>query len=335
MSKNIVIQEDGLGKQLTTDKLKTNLVGGGTCLWVPEDETRLGTKYISADGTYKASDDGYYGYSEVTVNGVGSVTGKDPDTGEDVMVSKDPSTGEIVETVLPASISVVTPPARITYSDGSTIDFSGMVVKAYLKSGEPWTDSEHPDGVIPIGELTLPVTQASKDASQSDEWSDGHGINARLLSYTPHWNKYWDPIHKLPDPSKDYQVFITDVIGEMGGLPAMYGSSGGPTQFFATIYNGELYVWGSTADRKLNGYCDTGNEYDRYEMREGTSFSSGTGSMQRTSKDNWATGIPESTIQPTGIPQVEPVAAHQSIPVQWTRPGDGSTLETSFDITVT
>lgn len=35
MSKNINIQEGGIGKQLTVDKLKTNLVDGGTQLWVP------------------------------------------------------------------------------------------------------------------------------------------------------------------------------------------------------------------------------------------------------------------------------------------------------------
>lgn len=50
MSKSIVIQEGGIGKQLTVDKLKTDLVGGGTCLWVPEDSTNLGTKHISEGG---------------------------------------------------------------------------------------------------------------------------------------------------------------------------------------------------------------------------------------------------------------------------------------------
>ena len=159
MSKNVVIQEGGTGKQLTVNKLKTNLVGGGTCLWVPEDETQLGTKHISENGTYKASDDGYYGYSEVTVSGIGTVTGKDGD-GDDAKASVDPDTGEIVITKLPYSISVVTPPTVTEYSDGVTIDFSGMVVKGYLKSGDLWTDSSHPNGVIPISELTLPVTTA-------------------------------------------------------------------------------------------------------------------------------------------------------------------------------
>ena len=52
MSKKIVIQEGGVGRQFTADKLKTALVGGGSCLWVPEDETTLGTKIITENGTF-------------------------------------------------------------------------------------------------------------------------------------------------------------------------------------------------------------------------------------------------------------------------------------------
>lgn len=158
MSKDIVIQEGGQGKNLTADKLRTALVGGGDCLWVPEDEVQLTTKTITEDGTYIASDEGYYGYSEVTVNGIGTATGTGPD-GERHSYSED-GAGGIVDNLLPASISVVTPPTITTYPDGATIDFTGMVVKGYLRSGDLWTDSSHPDGVIPISELTLPVTTA-------------------------------------------------------------------------------------------------------------------------------------------------------------------------------
>lgn len=161
MSKNIVIQEGGLSKQMTANKLKTNLVGGGTCLWVPEDETKLGIKIITENGTYKASDDGYYGYSEVTVSGIGSVTGTDGD-GDEATVT--PGTdGELVITKIPSYIIVDVPPTKTTYADGETIDFTGIVVKAFLKSGEPWSDSSHPDGIIPISELMFPVTTANAD----------------------------------------------------------------------------------------------------------------------------------------------------------------------------
>ena len=107
MSKNIIIQEGGIGKQMTVSKLKTDKVGGGTCLWVPEDEVALGTKSISQNGTYKASDDGKYGFSQVTVNvagGGGSAdnsgqpisSGGDPDIGSS-FIGIDPTDGEPYE----------------------------------------------------------------------------------------------------------------------------------------------------------------------------------------------------------------------------------------------
>ena len=73
MPKNIVIAEGTTGKTFTgVKKIKTQLQGGGTCNWVPEDEagdyTRLKTKNITKNGEYEASDDDASGYSKVKVN---------------------------------------------------------------------------------------------------------------------------------------------------------------------------------------------------------------------------------------------------------------------------
>lgn len=159
MSKNIVIQEGGTGRQLSVDKLKTNLVGGGTCQWVPEDEVRLTTLHVSENGTYSASDDGYYGYSEVNVSGVGTVVGKDPDgSGDEAAASVDPETGEIKIEKIPSSIRVITPPTNPygIYQNGQAVVTDGMVVKAYLKSGGEY-------GVVPNEEITLNPTVAVYD----------------------------------------------------------------------------------------------------------------------------------------------------------------------------
>lgn len=103
MGKNITLREGDTSKQFTADKIKTNLVGGGTCNWIPEDEavdyvdlkdhtfTAAGTflpsqfncdgfrqvkidipadvkeKTITANGDYYAADDECLGYSKVTV----------------------------------------------------------------------------------------------------------------------------------------------------------------------------------------------------------------------------------------------------------------------------
>ena len=172
MSKNIVIQEGGIGKQLTADKLKTNLVGGGTCLWVPEDETQLGTKYVSENGTYKASDDGFYGYSEFTVSGVGTATGKDSD-GDNAQTTTDPTTGDLVTEKIVESIGITAGPTTTTYQDGATLDFSGLVVHGYSSTGRDL-------GVIPLNKLSIQPTIAHYDPSSADSTASSDLIDGSL-----------------------------------------------------------------------------------------------------------------------------------------------------------
>ncbi len=73
MSKNITIAEGTQARNFNNiHKLRTNLIGGGTQYWVPEDEAgdyaKLSEKSITSNGTYNASDDGKDGFSKVTVN---------------------------------------------------------------------------------------------------------------------------------------------------------------------------------------------------------------------------------------------------------------------------
>lgn len=163
MSRNITIQEGGVGKQLTVDKLKTNLVGGGTCLWVPEDDVALGSKRISENGTYKASDDGFYGYSQVTVKNAKIASGKiargatlPTGDGNEYAVTRD-NNGDLDFVKIPSSIQVTTLPTTVEYTDGETIDFTGMVVTMYDANDQSM-------GTVPIGELTLPDTVADGTA---------------------------------------------------------------------------------------------------------------------------------------------------------------------------
>jgi hypothetical protein len=113
-------------------------------MWVPEEEVSLGTKSISANGTYKASDDGKYGFSQVTVNvsggqgsvnpdgtpnispidpndpdskvnpgGTGtSVVGTDPVTGNDYVIGVDED-GKLVTTPVPSRIEITESPTKI------------------------------------------------------------------------------------------------------------------------------------------------------------------------------------------------------------------------------
>jgi hypothetical protein len=163
MSKDIVIQTDGVDVQWPgTDEIITSETGGGSVTWVPEDETTLGTITITANGSYDAEDAGVYGFSTVIVNVPAmpeSVTGHGQD-GNDYTVTVDDTTGLIVETKIPSSIQITTEPTKLTYEDGETIVYTGIVVKAYDGNGNLFDTTEYPDGVIPFSELQFPVTKA-------------------------------------------------------------------------------------------------------------------------------------------------------------------------------
>lgn len=150
----IGINGDPLPFDETLDKLRTSGVGGDSITWVPDADTRCAQLKVTANGSYAASDRNVYGFDYVPVSVPGtSVTGKDPETGNEKQVTVDPETGEIVETVIPSEIRVTTPPTKTTYTHGETINYSGIVVHAYSADGEDM-------GEVPFSELVFPVTKA-------------------------------------------------------------------------------------------------------------------------------------------------------------------------------
>ena len=353
MSKNIVIQEGGQGKQLTVDKLKTNLVGGGTCLWVPEDETMLGTKIITENGTYKASDDGYYGYSEVTVNGVGTATGTDSD-GDEAVAHTDPETGELVTKKVPSAIVIDTPPTKTEYSVGETIDYSGMVVKAYLKSGEPWTDSVHQGGIIPTNELILPVTvitggeEKQKDSRRSDLDISPlpNPIGVRTSYAAQGTNEYGVFEYKQNDRfvsggSGDVAL-ITFGMSENDGLIRYLVASSvrGPAGIYYHDRVGYNKITGEQIlDEHTSTFIDANTSYTHNGKTvyyfNGTSNALGTKDLGGVQDYIW----PNNTAFVGDVAWTmiygDFIQGGSIIPVEWVRPGDGKTLETSFLITVT
>lgn len=351
MSKNITIKEGGTAKQLTVDKLKTNLVSGGTCLWVPEDEAQLTTKTITENGTYKASDDGYYGYSQVTVSGIGTVTGTDPETGDEVVVTTDPDTGEIVEDTVPSSIRVVTPPYNPygIYNDGQTIDISaqsGFEVVALLADGNVYEAEGYVLGHIPNSELSIDPTTATYDPSTVTSGGTATIDDTTGLSQ--------DTIDAMPIP------YGTEIIGttgtyETGMAPSMGDaitslSNTEPVYSIALLdTNGNItpYLCSKAA---FNGVRATHNPGG-----EGTytqSFSS-TGTMvngnpihyaQVLSTSRWTLQTPDATeamyiieaayVVCYGVRSGGQTGSRQEITVSWPRPHDGKVLTTTFEILV-
>lgn len=322
MSKNIVIQEGGVGRQLTADKLKTNLVSGGTCLWVPEDDVQLTTKTVTKNGTYKASKDGYYGYDKVIVNvaGGGSISGKGAD-GNEYSISVDEN-GNIVETKLPSEIRIITPPTYTgPYGDGAYIGFDGLVVTAYDGDGNVWTgDGAYPDGVIPTSELVFPVTVARHSEGGIGWVADPSWIVSEAGAYLGYSNdrafyktnngnaiaffKCGDAATWWAGPilvSTNYESSLYSVDGEPVPYDVREFQYGGLMWYFSSGYHFKTNNYGTPLTHVLPSDNDNDEEMFNTVM---------------TMANVIVTGVGEETI-----------------PVQWIRP-DGNTLEDNFVINV-
>lgn len=344
MSKSVSIQEGGTAKVLTVDKLKTNLSGGGTCLWVPEDTVGLETKHINANGTFAAASDGKYGFSTVYVNvpgGAGgppgeegcSIVGTDPNDGEEYVVEIDEN-GDIVKTMMPSGIAITTLPTKLSYTDGEAIDFSGIVVKLKKHDGTFYTDENYPDSIIPFAELTFPVTEA--DASEVPEATytkDGiiavketcntQATNYGTIGYVNNrslgkdrYQEIWYPVRR---PAGD---------------------------FYLTVYNNTVYACVPDNPEFCESFwisrnggasfaASGGSGVDPYHKQ---SFGeSGLGGAEAALAD-W---IPVSSADPQGVDFSNPTKSGgtQTIPVQWTPPASKfpsqKTRSTTFEITVT
>lgn len=326
MSKNITIQEGGVAKQLTVDKLKTNLVSSGTCLWVPEDEVTLGTKVITENGTYKASDDGYYGYSEVTVNiaNAGTATGTDED-GDEAVAYTDPETGELVEEKVPSRIEVITPPTNPygIYQDGQAITTNGMVVKAYLETGGEY-------GTVPNGEITLNPTTAVYDPStdtgrHGTATSDLETAFTQPISYSGtagHSNATFTPPFS---ESVSAEACAGFKISSSNSVIVLYASSSSPAGHIVSSNGRDDYA--GTTSYTHNGktvYYGMMNFND-----SGSWLYNGT-----INAVNGSPAGPDAWTMVYGTREEEQAGSHQQITVSWPRPRDGKVLETTFEILV-
>ena len=126
------------------------------CFWVPETERQTDDKHITENGTYTAENEGLYGYDkiDVSVPNTGSMSGKGAD-GNDYSITIDDN-GYIVETKIPSAIRIETLPAQLLYTEGDTIDYSGIVVGAYDSQGNRMQE-------VPFSELFFPVNTAHSD----------------------------------------------------------------------------------------------------------------------------------------------------------------------------
>lgn len=331
MSKNIIIQVGGVGRQLTADKLETALVGGGSCLWIPEDEITLIDKTITEDGTYRAREDGATGYKTVTVRGIGKATGKAPDgSGDIAQATVDPTTGEIEIKKIPSAIKITTQPTRIEYNCGDLIDFDGMVVKAYLQSGGVFMDDRYPDGIIPDAELNKPVKEAHADGDSSGEHDTPEGIyyisdgglvrcNTQITT-----SAYPNEVNYARIPAGVRYAAFYNGSGDYY-IVAMSRESFGTAE--------ELHTWTGQAEPVVEATLHDiqltidGELYYYVSMYWYSPAPVPTGDIEHNA---WTGSILQAAIEIMyGTSENT-----QSIPVNWISPYDGKTMTDSFTITV-
>lgn len=361
MSINNTIQEGGVAKQITSDKLKTNLVGGGTETWVPE--SKLGTKSITEDGTYYASDDGLVGFSSVTVNvssssggsgsgsggsgsgGSGSGSGSGTGTtgtgqdGNEYNYNTDDQ-GNIVQTKLPSSIAVVTPPTNQygIYTNGQAIEKTGMVVKAYYADGTEY-------GTVDNDEITLSPTTATYDAETDTGGSrtaasDAFGDDISIMMVTE--------VEAKQNPFTGDRVIYTYTM-ENG---AMFQNDNSSINIIAAsdssnaTYTISFQRWFSNAADTDppsasytysvvldNSYTYNGKTVYYKTIGIGSTYQVSGGAVNNIPGYN-AYSNKLAWMMIYGDIETVQAGSHQTITVSWTRPADGEVLTTTFEVLV-
>lgn len=319
-----IIKEGGTTRVFANRaKLEVSLQGGGTTFFVPESETRLTTKRIEKNGVYKASDDGDYGWSTVTVavSTTDSVTGTGPD-GKEHNYSVDGS-GALVDQVVPSEIRITTPPNYVgPYGDGAILSFDGIVVHAYDALGNDM-------GEVPFNELVFPVTVARYDAEAGP-------INEYRASDLD--------LGDLTSPVPSASLCVVEAGDGRSITHEMQGSGSGRATGWIES-NGKYYVLGaSPIATDTLGQADLPNSvtYDGKTVYYGGvsgSFIAGvaenidpdagygeTVNTNHVDRGNVAWTIIYGTLTGT--------SGGVQIPVEWSRTGDGLVLATSFGVSV-
>lgn len=334
------IREGGNPVYMSARLLKTNLQGGGTCLWVPEDEVNLDTKYVDHSGTYPASADDCYGYSQITVTNVDVEITQDED-GDDVAKITDGDT--VIIPKLPSSIVIDVLPNKLIYYEDQLIDYTGMVVKAYTKSGQLWTDASHPNGIIPISKLTLPVTIAHADQGRgaSSDLDTGSFTQPIPLSGSVTFASYsdssrrirnqftWTPIGNaamvIMRNSLEQTIILTASPEASDSLLETYTYTNTVTgeqrkQFFTTFPNNQYTYDGKTVYYTRANIAHSTSVYDPL-ISPAIDWYGQIGS-EYEAKAAWTAVYGEIS------------GETQEVPVQWNRPYDNELLEASFSITI-
>ena len=304
MSKAIVIKKNGVSQNLTVDKLRTNGADGQSIDWVPEDTVQLVALNATANGTYTQTG-GKYGFEYATVSVPGSVvTGIKPD-GNTYVYTKD-GNGALVETKVPTEIRITTLPNVLTYGGGATLGFDGIEVTAYYGDGSAY-------GVIPFEQLIFPVTQAPWEPAEATYHATSDECTEPIACGT-----YLHIVYTNEDTN--------DIFWESGtGKVAAYVDGQWVRYLYASDDPNAVFSGSMDSSYTHNGktvYYDRASYSWQYHTVDYT-IPDGTGWSPDDERAAWAMIYGNITSE-----------GGYQVPVQWQRPGDGLTLETSYGISI-
>lgn len=343
------IKEGGKSRNFSAAMLKTNLQGGGTCLWIPRMEVELKNKYISKSGTYTAKADNCFGFDQVTVSGVDVVITQDK-AGDDVV--RTTNGGEVTETKLPSYIRVTVLPQKLDYIAGETIDYTGLVVHAYTRSGIDM-------GAVPFGELVF--TQEVADPTKRENMAESD-LNTSPLEQPIRYANQFKITGNITEYGITYEV-SQEYICEDGVCIVYQNSSNRFGYIIGRKDDKGVYIYKRKATHKtaggseiidknvtfhndISGWStsythDDKTVYIAYSNNAGLYYGGYVPGPLSYSFRSYDENIPAASM---GL-AVALIAAWTAlygkqvggvpIPVSWSRPGDGAILETSFTINVT
>ena len=250
----------------------------------------------------------------------------------------------------PARIEIVTVPNRLDYMDGDALEYDGLVVRAYDREGEPWTQGGlFPEGYIPLHALTLPKRQADMGSVRMDKRVSDLNIRPSIppVEVGSYCCRIIDPVahHYRPDYRYKSEYSITGGLlttnvhrnedGTFHGFFRYILAADSPD---ASIEYTETRVNGEIAEHTVF--------HPRYEYtyrNRKVWYSSGGEAIAYD--DNIYIGpvtdhvSPMSSGDPAGptawtMIYGDIIEGKEPIPVQWAVPGTDTVLEDSFDITV-
>lgn len=147
MPSNIVIAEGGRGRYMTNvARLATDLQDStDKALWVPSTDRLTGTKFITANGTYRAADDGLHSWSKVRVSIPGRAGGNTVPTEPDDATEQEIPTGA-------DGVEIPTPPANLDQPTTDTPDMPNPDNPDDVKKQQPQPSGGSGSSITGTGE---------------------------------------------------------------------------------------------------------------------------------------------------------------------------------------